>query len=222
MNWKLLAYTLPVLLPSIAGGVWLLCLNIPGRASDDRLRSRKIWLRCFLTIQIFALFYIIPCFFLTNEAVLTCDKRTNVCVYERSTMINDTLREIERYDFSGAKHATVEKREHRRKRHDPIGTETGTRYVVGFPAGNRSVTIPDEFKTTEKAENVADDFNDFLKSENRRMYIYTKNPDMAKEDEILNDILFFTVLLFVAYPLAYFVIKQKRREEEKKNEDFTA
>ena len=48
------------------------------------------------------------------------------------------------------------------------------------------------------------------------------NPDMAKEDEILNDILFFTVLLFVAYPLAYFVIKQKRREEEKKNEDFTA
>lgn len=102
-------------------------------------------------------------FFDTRDAVLKCDKETNVCVYLRSTAANKTLREAARYDLSGATPPTLERHYHRRR--------SGYRdyyYKVVVPVANGSFDFPHEFKFREDAEEQVRRFTAFLTSDKRR------------------------------------------------------
>lgn len=132
-------------------------------------------------------------FFDTRDAVLKCDKETNGCVYLRSTAANKTLREAERYDLSGAKTPTVERRYHRRR--------SGYKdyyYTVVVPVADGAFEFPHEFTFHEDAEEQARRFAAFLTS-NKRFFTY-KSLRAEGTDPILFAImaLMFTDALFFA------------------------
>ncbi len=180
-----------------APGVLLLCLffvcsHICAKKGRGLSAKAKKDLRIIPLIMLGVLAFF--CFFKDRDMIFDCRKETMLCTYSRTTIANKTVRTAGTYDFSGAQHAAIERRYHRRGR-------SGYResyYKVIIPAANETIEIPYEFSFKEDAEEQAVKFSKFLQS-NAPRYVYK---DIHQEE---SEGLFFVIMLS-AFTIMFSVI----------------